>query len=563
MPLYWDDDEEEELTEVEYRKRPSRVVIHDEVTSPTNDAPSQHRVPKPSPPPVQPPPVYRPPQEIPSRSLGLLPASPRDRFVAFALDTLLGLYLYWVVGYGLNLFFGTQNIQLLHENTGRLAIHIALTLGLFFFYYLLMESVFGATLGKLFCRLRVVEVSGRRPSLGNVFIRNFLRLVDYPLAFLIAVITMESSPLNQRLGDRAGGTVVIKKTRRYLSIVDLKHTPLASTLSRIFAELVDLLLSLTLVYSLILLMTPDRPFLSYLLYISTPVAFIAYYTILEFLFGTTPGKALFRRQVVMDNGEPPDGTSAFIRNFFRPLDYILGYPLMVLSKRKQRLGDMAADTLVVSKAPSKPHFLGSAAGVVVVLIVAYFGFSNPNNFIRKDYGLGPVEGLKIFIPKFRTQLRTKRGKSPQSQTPPVNEKVQTPQTEPSELPQSTSDKLKLAEFYFATGPEPSQIRHDRKFRQGDLIYLFFKLEGFQVNSKKSASLSEDLKVEGPNGNVVLAKPQVVNLRKTIESNTKAILFANNIKLPKNSPKGSYRVIITVYDKVAKTEFSFDRKFTMQ
>lgn len=571
MPLNWDDDDEEELTELDYPKRSSRVIIHEEITAPSGD-----RTPLPQYPPARSTPAY-PPQTTQAaqtyaqpgptaKTLGLVPAPSRDRFVAFVLDSLVGFYIYWLVGFGLNIFFETPNFKILHASSGRYGIHLAITLIAFLFYYLLMESVFGATLGKLFCRLHVIEENGRRPSLGNIFIRNFLRIVDYQIFFLIAVISMESSPSNQRLGDRAAKTIVIKKTRRYVPAVDLQHTPLASTLSRLMAEFIDLIFSLTLVYSLILLMSVNKPVLSYILLISTPVAFIAYYTLLEFLTGTTPGKAIFLRQVVMDNGEPPDGTAAFIRNLFRPLDYIIGYPLMVLSKRKQRLGDMAGDTLVVAKGTDQKGILGSLMAIGLIILIAYFGFNNPNNFIRKDYGLGPIQGLKIF---FRPVSGFFKGTSIQRTTPKTKKPVKkadvekTSPIQPKNLPATTSDKLNLAEFYFATGPEPSQIRHDRKFRPGDSIYVFFKVEGFESNPEKDASLSEDLNVEGPKGKIVLSEPQIVQLTKPIDEKSKAILFANNIKLPKDTAKGEYRVIFTVYDHVADTQFSFEKKFNLQ
>ncbi len=562
MPLNWDDDEEE-LTELEYRKKPSRIVIHEEVTEPMKDAakppvPSYPATPEPRPSPE----IIAPPRTTAPH--GFQPASPRDRFAAFFIDSVVGFYTYWLLGYFLNIFFGTPNLKALHESSGRWGIHLSLTLLVFFFYYLLMESVLGATLGKFFCRLRVIEENGLRPSLGNVFIRNFLRVVDYPLAFLIAVISMESSPLKQRLGDRAAKTVVIKKTRGYLPAVDLKSTPLASTLSRIFAELFDLFFALLLVYSVVLLMREGKPLLSYVLLISTPLIFIAYYTAVEFISGTTPGKMLFGRRVVMENGEPPDGTSALMRNLFRPLDYLLGYPFLVLSKKNQRLGDLAADTLVVVKSAGAKGLWTSLAAISLVFMIAYFGFTNSQSLIRTEYGLGPWQGYKIFIPQVRKKLRTP-AKGVPSGTPSPSTPIKTGNAKipGSPLPPSTSDKLKLSEFYFATGPEPTQIRHDRKFRQGDLIYIFFKIEGFQLNEQMETSLSEALTIEDPQGNKIISDSKIVELNKKISEGSKGILFANNIKLPKDPPKGKYRAVFTVYDHVAGGQFSFEKTFEMQ
>ncbi|MFO1462238.1 MAG: RDD family protein [bacterium] len=566
MPLNWDDDDEEELTEIEFKKRSSRVVVHEETTTPMAE-PMPRREPPPKEIVYQPPPAKpvilkepRPPALRP-QPLGAYSTAPtRDRFAAFLVDSLLGFYVYFLVGFGLLKFFGMPNLAALHQGKGRFAMHLLLTLLVMFFYYVAMESVFGATLGKLFCRLRVIEENGQSASLGNVFIRNFLRLVDYPLFFLIAVIAMESSPLNQRLGDRAAKTLVIKKTRRHLAAVDLAHTPLASTLSRIFAETLDLCLSLLLLYSTLLLCRPSRPMLSSVVLVSLPILFVAYYTLLELLTGTTPGKAIFKRQVVLDHGEPPDGTAALLRNLFRPLDYFLGYPLMTLSKRKQRLGDMAADTLVIAKAPPQQAWLGSAVALALVLTTAYFGFRNPDNLIRVQYGLSPIQGLRIFLPGTRPAplpaplAPTTPSAKP---APPEKPKAVTP------LPPSTSDRLQLAEFYFATGPAPGQIRKDGVFRSGDLVFVFFKVQGLKLNEQKEASIREDLQVEDPEGKVLVSQPNVVELTKAVAEDNPSMLFANQIKLPREAPLGKYRAVFTVYDKVAETQFSFEKSFELQ
>ncbi len=560
MPLYWDDDEED-LTEIEYKKkRTSRVLVHDEITAPMGDAgniapsvsPSGPPTPvEPAPQPFFPTPALRPELRV------FNPAPLRDRFAAFFLDSILAFYLYWLIGFGLIKFFGMPSIFVLHQTAGRTAMHLALTAAVVFLYYVLMESVFGATLGKFFCRLRVIDESGQNASLGNIFIRNFLRLVDYPLLFLIAVIAMESSPLNQRLGDRAAKTLVIKKTRRHLRPLDLSHTPLASTLSRLFAEGIDLLLALTLLYGFLLMMKPSRPLLSYVMYLSIPLVFIFYYTLLEFFTGTTPGKTLFKRQVVLDNGEPPDGTSSLIRNLLKPVDYFLGYPLMVLSKYKQRLGDLAADTLVVAKPAGQKGVMGSAAALLLVLVVAYLGFSNPDNFIRKDYGLSPLEGIKIFLPpyRFRPKTSVRTGSQASSKQP-----GDAPATA---LPPSTSQTLQLAEFYFAAGPTPAQIRQDTVFRVGDLVYAFFKVQGFEVNSEGEASITEDVVVEDPTGAVVIELPRIVEMTKAIDPKTPGILFANHLKFPKELGLGKYRAVFTVMDHVAEKQLAFEKFFEVK
>lgn len=73
--------------------------------------------------------------------------------------------------------------------------------------------------------------------------------------------------------------------------------------------------------------------------------------------GATPGKRLLGLEVVRENGAPLDWTAAMLRNILRAADllpacYALGLAAMLVHPRLQRLGDMAAGTLVVYKDPS-------------------------------------------------------------------------------------------------------------------------------------------------------------------------------------------------------------------
>lgn len=75
-----------------------------------------------------------------------------------------------------------------------------------------------------------------------------------------------------------------------------------------------------------------------------------YFVVPEATRGRTPGKALARLRVVMDDGRPATWRAAIVRNLLRPLDfmwlYALGSILVIATPRRQRLGDMAAHTIV-------------------------------------------------------------------------------------------------------------------------------------------------------------------------------------------------------------------------
>ena len=83
-------------------------------------------------------------------------------------------------------------------------------------YYIVMDATQGATLGKMALGLRVVKVDGSPISWQESLIRNVLRIVDGLFFYLVGAILVWNSPLRQRLGDRAAGTVVVRRRRSSL-----------------------------------------------------------------------------------------------------------------------------------------------------------------------------------------------------------------------------------------------------------------------------------------------------------------------------------------------------------
>lgn len=68
--------------------------------------------------------------------------------------------------------------------------------------------------------------------------------------------------------------------------------------------------------------------------------------------GQTPGKWLVGIRVIQENGSPISFTAAGIRNFlamadFLPMLFIFGAVVILLSFKRQRLGDLAAGTIVI------------------------------------------------------------------------------------------------------------------------------------------------------------------------------------------------------------------------
>lgn len=79
---------------------------------------------------------------------------------------------------------------------------------------------------------------------------------------------------------------------------------------------------------------------------------VPYHVLLEGATGQTIGKNLLRIVVVREDGEPCTYRGAAIRTAFRvvdwlPVAYLAGLVSMAVTERRQRLGDLAAGTVVV------------------------------------------------------------------------------------------------------------------------------------------------------------------------------------------------------------------------
>lgn len=78
---------------------------------------------------------------------------------------------------------------------------------------------------------------------------------------------------------------------------------------------------------------------------------LAYFIVLEAATGKTLGKMIAKTRVVDEKGKKISWVQSIARNLLRIIDafffYLIGFIILVSSKNKQRIGDMAAKTFVV------------------------------------------------------------------------------------------------------------------------------------------------------------------------------------------------------------------------
>jgi uncharacterized RDD family membrane protein YckC len=131
------------------------------------------------------------------------------RILATIVDGLIfgGLYAVMVILFGSVATVGSAN-----WNGSMPALPTVLYGLIIVLYYILLEGYLGQTVGKMLLGIKVVrEDNGEVPGLAGATIRTLLRIVDGISSYLVAFITVLISGKNQRFGDMAAHTLVVRK----------------------------------------------------------------------------------------------------------------------------------------------------------------------------------------------------------------------------------------------------------------------------------------------------------------------------------------------------------------
>jgi uncharacterized RDD family membrane protein YckC len=129
---------------------------------------------------------------------------------------------------------------------------------------------------------------------------------------------------------------------------------LAGLGSRFTAGIIDLTIKTVIVIGVLLLASSLSGVVAVIVYAVLPLlVYVGYDVLFETLgAGRTPGKRATGLRVLRADGGPEDVVSSLIRNVLRvidglPLSYVPGIVSILATKKNQRLGDLAAGTIVV------------------------------------------------------------------------------------------------------------------------------------------------------------------------------------------------------------------------
>lgn len=143
------------------------------------------------------------------------------RLAAQAIDVAILLVLFIFVGYLAYLVMAARGeFAVVGEEPSSLPFWVILFVASFLYYWV-GEGLWGRTIGKRFCDLRVVATDGSRIGLGRALVRTVLRLVDIlPAFYLLGALVVWVTRRDQRIGDLAAGTVVVRPRMVELELLD-------------------------------------------------------------------------------------------------------------------------------------------------------------------------------------------------------------------------------------------------------------------------------------------------------------------------------------------------------
>jgi uncharacterized RDD family membrane protein YckC len=141
------------------------------------------------------------------------PVGVGPRAVAFMIDVALFTLIIitvWAIAGGVNPT-AEDKLSITDPNTGAtLLINVASLV-----YFGGLERAWGSTVGKRLVGLHVAMLDGSPLTGRAVLMRTLGRFIDMLLLTpIVGAIAVWSSPNNQRVGDRWGGTVVLRTGRR-------------------------------------------------------------------------------------------------------------------------------------------------------------------------------------------------------------------------------------------------------------------------------------------------------------------------------------------------------------
>ena len=154
-------------------------------------------------------------------NLNFTAASVGERILAYGVDLIIKVAYIIVIYQIIFNIFKMDSVFAEMDNWSVIAILLLFYFPVIFYTLILEVWLEGQTIGKRILKIKVVKIDGYQASLADFVVRWFFRIVDINImSGIVALITIITSPKNQRLGDITAGTAVITLKNN----VNISHT---------------------------------------------------------------------------------------------------------------------------------------------------------------------------------------------------------------------------------------------------------------------------------------------------------------------------------------------------
>jgi uncharacterized RDD family membrane protein YckC len=172
-----------------------------------------------------------------------------------------------------------------------------IVLFIWFFYYPVLESMLGYTLGKGLFDLEVVLENKKDSPLGVSLKRHLLDPIDYFIFGVPAILLVTFSEDHKRLGDRWANSRVLREGEKIpvpsiidYSALNIPKVEYGGFWLRLGANIVDAVVLIPFALLSIYVMLFGNPFVLVIIEIITSMSMVAYVTVMHAKYGATLGK---------------------------------------------------------------------------------------------------------------------------------------------------------------------------------------------------------------------------------------------------------------------------------
>lgn len=233
---------------------------------------------------------------------------------------------------------------------------------------------------------------------------------------------------------------------------------------------------------------------------ASSLVFLVYLIVFEGVVGATPGKFILGLRVKTVEGGRCDFGRALIRNVLRIVDaiavYLVGLIVALVSKKRQRVGDLAAHTIVAREAHGPAKRVGAALFLVLCLVGTIFG----SLYLRKH-----------------------------ARVPPGG--------------------FGIANLRFADS-DSAPPRANTEYKPEEEVRLFYEVPGYERDSESNIAVVTQHQVLAPDGKPFF-EIKTIEVRQKAGEDAGPVKCNFHIGLPPWAPPGNYTISIQAEDQIAQ------------